>query len=309
MKRLAAALGVLILLAGCASSGHRQAGDEDRPRRPAGGSPGAAAGSSNPVPLANPDETDSAPQGDEIPPDVTAIPDAVPQDEARSASGNPDSYVVYGKRYDVLDEAGGYHERGYASWYGKKFHGKRTSSGAPYDMFAMTAAHKTLPIPSYVRVTRVATGKSVVVKINDRGPFHKGRIIDLSYAAAAKLGILDKGSALVDVAVVTAEDPGPAHPGPEPDTASKQPDDSTGVAATSAPRYLQAGVFADAANATAFRNQLAAAGIEPLLMKSEKRNERWVYRILIGPFSDGGSLAETRLRLNAQATQTIPVSD
>ena len=134
---------------------------------------------------------------DEIP-DVDAIPEPEVRVEPRARSGNR-GYSVLGKRYTVLDSAHGYVAQGGASYYGKKFHGRRTSSGEVYDMYAFTAAHKTLPLPSYARVTNLDNGKSLVVRINDRGPFHKGRVIDLSYAAAVKLGYRDKGVARVEV--------------------------------------------------------------------------------------------------------------
>ena len=134
--------------------------------------------------------------------DVSSIPDAVPKVESRSKYGNPPSYVVLGKRYYVMHDSRGYVERGIASWYGKKFHGNRTSNGETYDMYAMTAAHKTLPLPSYVEVTNLRNGRTVVVRVNDRGPFHENRIIDLSYTAAAKLGILSTGTGWVEVRAV-----------------------------------------------------------------------------------------------------------
>jgi rare lipoprotein A len=145
--------------------------------------------------LYKPDEPDSVP-GDI--PDVDRIPDPAVRKEPRSRYGNR-SYSVLGKRYQVLDSAEGYDEVGTASFYGKKFHGRRTSNLEVYDMYAMTAAHKTLPLPSYARVTNLDNGKSVVVRVNDRGPFHAGRIIDLSYAAAVKLGYRDQGTARVEV--------------------------------------------------------------------------------------------------------------
>ena len=151
-----------------------------------------------PPPAAAPSQ-DGPPSAAEIPPDLASVPDAVPKVEPKSATGNPQSYSVDGGKYQVLANAQGYKERGLASWYGKKFHGKRTSSGEPYDMFKMTAAHKTLPIPSYVRVTNLDTKRSIIVRVNDRGPFHEGRIIDLSYTAALKLGILGNGSSQVEV--------------------------------------------------------------------------------------------------------------
>ena len=134
--------------------------------------------------------------------DVSGVGDAVPKDEPRSKYGNPESYEVFGKRYHVLDDARGYVERGIASWYGEKFHGRRTSNGETYDMYAMTAAHATLPIPSYVRVTNLANGRSVVVRVNDRGPFKSDRVIDLSYVAAYKLGFIQAGQARVEVEAI-----------------------------------------------------------------------------------------------------------
>jgi len=134
--------------------------------------------------------------------DVSTLQEPTPKLEPRSAMGNPASYKVLGKEYQVMDSAIGYKERGIASWYGMKFHGHRTSNGEIYDVYGFTAAHKTLPLPSYVKVTRIDNGRSVVVRVNDRGPFHDGRIIDLSYAAAVKLGINKQGTAEVEVEVV-----------------------------------------------------------------------------------------------------------
>ena len=126
----------------------------------------------------------------------------MPKVESKSKYGNPKSYVVFGKRYYVKDSAKGYVEQGIASWYGTKFHGRRTSSGETYDMYAMTAAHKTLPLPTYARVTNLENGRSVMVKVNDRGPFHQNRIIDLSYSAATRLGIVKTGTGRVEVEAI-----------------------------------------------------------------------------------------------------------
>ena len=131
--------------------------------------------------------------------DLPDIPDAVPKVEPKSRYGNPASYVVFGKRYYTKASSDGHVERGLASWYGKKFHGRKTSSGERYDMYGMTAAHKTLPLPSYVQVTNLSNGRSAVVRVNDRGPFHGKRIIDLSYSAARKLGVVARGTAMVEV--------------------------------------------------------------------------------------------------------------
>lgn len=152
--------------------------------------------------LFRPGVPDSVP--DEIP-DVDAIPEPEVRDEPRAATGNRD-YVVLGKQYRVLDDPSGYVEEGMASYYGNKFHRRRTSSGEVYDMYAFTAAHKTLPLPSFARVTNLENGRSVIVRVNDRGPFHPGRVIDLSYAAAVKLGYRDKGSARVRVEALTPVD-------------------------------------------------------------------------------------------------------
>lgn len=134
--------------------------------------------------------------------DKRKIQDATPKVEPKSRGGNPESYSVFGKRYKVMKSAKGFKERGDASWYGTKFHGRLTSNGERYDMYKMTAAHKNLPLPTYVQVTNLDNGKKVVVRVNDRGPFHKGRVIDLSYAAATKLGILKKGTGRVEVEAI-----------------------------------------------------------------------------------------------------------
>jgi rare lipoprotein A len=145
--------------------------------------------------------------------DPGGIPDAVPRVEPRSKYGNMDSYSVKGRTYRTKESSDGYVERGLASWYGRQFHGRKTSSGERYDMYSMTAAHKTLPLPTYVRVTNVDSGRSAVVKVNDRGPFHGPRVIDLSYAAATKLGVVAKGTALVEVRAIDPARPG-SDPGP-----------------------------------------------------------------------------------------------
>ncbi|WP_022970676.1 septal ring lytic transglycosylase RlpA family protein, partial [Xanthomonas maliensis] len=141
-------------------------------------------------------------------PNVACIPEPLVTNEPLSAVGNRSPYEVLGKRYVVMDGAGGYVERGTASYYGSKFHGRLTSNKEVYDMYAFTAAHKTLPLPSFALVTNTDTGQSVVVRINDRGPFHDGRLIDLSYAAAVKLGITGKGTGNVEVRGLTEADNG-----------------------------------------------------------------------------------------------------
>lgn len=151
--------------------------------------------------------------GDSIPPKIARIPDAVPKVEPLARYGNPESYVVRGTRYYPKKDARGHVERGLASWYGRQFHGRKTSSGERYDMYTMTAAHKTLPLPTYARVTNIENGRSVVVRINDRGPFHGSRVLDLSYVAAVKLGVVKKGTAKVEIRAIDprrrGSDPGP----------------------------------------------------------------------------------------------------
>ena len=143
---------------------------------------------------------DKAPEG--FNPNPEKIRNAKPANEPLSRYGNPDSYTVMGQTYQVMKSSEGFVQSGEASWYGTKFHGKKTSSGEPYDMYAMTAAHKTLPLPTYVEVKRSDTGQKLIVKVNDRGPFHPGRIIDLSYAAAHKLGIAGSGTAPVEIRAI-----------------------------------------------------------------------------------------------------------
>lgn len=149
-------------------------------------------------------------------PDVDCIAEPLVTSEPRSAIGNRSPYSVLGKKYEVMQRVDGYVERGTASYYGNKFHGRRTSNQEVYDMYAFTAAHKTLPLPSFARVTNLDNGKSVVVRVNDRGPFHEGRVIDLSYAAAVKLGITQRGTGRVEVRALTGNDNGGATLAAEP---------------------------------------------------------------------------------------------
>jgi rare lipoprotein A len=163
-----------------------------------------------------------------------------------------------------MDSAAGYVERGVASWYGPGFHSARTSNGEPYDMYAMTAAHKTLPLPSYVQVTNLRNGRSVVVRVNDRGPFKDGRIIDLSYTAAAKLDILRDGTAFVEVRAITPEAPKPP-------------------AATPTALFVQAGAFAAEANAARLQQQLHSQGIDKAFVRQDVIGGKPMYRVRVGP--------------------------
>ncbi|TFH88130.1 septal ring lytic transglycosylase RlpA family protein [Billgrantia azerbaijanica] len=184
---IALCLAGVMLLTGCAGSGGPQPGGSPKAAEPAGGGERyALSGDAYP----------------EDPPDVSEIPDAVPRVETPSRGGNRSPYQVWGKTYRVLPDARGYAREGTASWYGEKFHGYATSNGEIYDMYKMSAAHRSLPLPTYARVTNLADGRSVIVRVNDRGPFHSDREIDLSYAAAARLGILERGTGRVRVEAI-----------------------------------------------------------------------------------------------------------
>jgi len=199
------------------------------------------------------------------PPDVAKIPDAVPKPEPRSKRGNPPFYTVYGKRYHVLSSSSGYLERGVASWYGKDFHGGPTSNGEKYDMHAMTAAHKTLPLPAYVQVTNLKNGKSVVVRVNDRGPFVANRLIDMSYSAASRLDMVREGTTLVEVRSLDATGSAPTLP------------------ANANELYVQAGAFGEEANANRLAQRLRAAGIGVVLVRRDELNGKPLFRVRVGP--------------------------
>ncbi len=215
---------------------------------------------------------------------IDAIPDAVPRVEPRSAHGNPPFYEVMGQRYVVLATAEGYSERGVASWYGPTFHGGSTSSGEPYDMYGMTAAHKTLPLPSYVRVTNLKNGRSVVVRVNDRGPFVANRLIDLSYTAAAKLDMLREGTTLVELKALI--------PG--------APDELGRSSETPPPAlYVQAGAFGDPRNAERLNTQLHAAGLANAFVLSPVAGQKSLYRVRLGPVNTVAQFDELVQKLKA----------
>ena len=239
--------------------------------------------------------------GDNPPEDIDAIPDAVPRAEPLHRFANS-PYSVLGRDYVPLQDARSYRARGVGSWYGRKFHGQKTSSGEPYDMYGMTAAHPTLPIPSYVRVSNPANGKSVVVRVNDRGPFHAGRLIDLSWTAAWKLGYIGEGSTLVEVesvlpgqtlagAAPTLVDDPIARMAAEPAPPLPQVQDARG-------HFLQLGAFGNRDNAEALRARLArelGSLAEKLVVQSAGK----LFRVQLGPWPDaaaarlaGGRLSE-----------------
>ncbi len=194
---------------------------------------------------------------------------------AKSKYGNPPSYVVFGKRYYVMDSAAGYVERGIASWYGPNFHGKRTSSGETYNMHAMTAAHKTLPLPTRVRVKNLSNGKTVTVKVNDRGPFKDNRVIDLSYAAAKKLGVVGPGTAQVEVSALVsgaAKDRPKVRVLPLHSSASDKDD-----------VFIQLGSFGSERNARNLLNDLNAKKEKPILISRADTDNGVYYRVRLGP--------------------------
>jgi rare lipoprotein A len=252
--------------------------------------------------------------------DVAAIPEPVPREEPRSAAGNPPFYEVAGHRYIVLASAAGYHERGVASWYGSDFHGLRTATGERYDMFAITAAHRTLPIPCYARVTNLSNGHSVVVRINDRGPFVANRIIDLSYTAALKLDMIRNGTAFVQVEALTPATPAataalpvttpaasaasvgvsnvPAVTAPLEPAASAPPQLAAPATAASGHFYIQVGAYGQADNAHRAAQRLRDAGLEHVFILSPATDQP-LQRVRIGPISSVQEFDQLIARLTA----------
>lgn len=254
---------------------------------------------------------------------MSHVPDLVPKNEPKSRGGNPKSYVVLGKRYHVMQSSRGYHERGIASWYGRKFHGRKTSNGETYNMYAMSAAHKTLPIPTYLHVTNLRNGRSTVVRVNDRGPFHENRIIDLSYAAASKLGIVETGTGLVEVKVITPGKPAPRRPArPETVLVKATPERTrptvNSSAAISKPAltgssdpvqlYLQIGAFMSRYNANQLRSRLVLNNHTSTTVKQGYNLDKTIYRVRIGPLTsvaEADRLARKLLELNVGSPKVV----
>ena len=237
------------------------------------------------------------------------VPDAVPSNEPRSRYGNPDSYVVGGQRYYTLRTAQGFTERGIASWYGNPFHGQRTSSGEIYDMYRMTGAHKQLPLPTYVQVRNLDNGRTATVKVNDRGPFVDNRVIDLSYAAALKLGVVGKGTAFVEIlaldehghasrnaprdpvrgtvvgksAAAHGSAPAPAIAVVPPATTLTPVATLPSPAAGASGMYLQVGAYAERRNAEKIFGQLARVITTGVEIREIQSNNKVFYRVQIGP--------------------------
>ncbi len=211
--------------------------------------------------------------------DLSHVKDAVPRSEPYSAGGNRSPYTVWGESYLVMASAQGYREQGIASWYGRKFHGHATSNGEIYDMYAMTAAHKALPLPSFARVTNQANGRSVVVRVNDRGPFHEDRLIDLSYAAAHRLGMLRAGTARVLVEAITPE----PIPLPLGSRAANTAAQSATADAQLVTRHLQIGAYSTREAAEKVRQRVVALLPQWPVAVSERDGAKTLYRVRLGP--------------------------
>lgn len=222
---------------------------------------------------------DSAPLRAIDPEDVL---DAVPVADRITSAGNSSPYRVRGRQYHVLKDASSYRERGIASWYGAKFHGHKTSNGEIYDLYRATAAHKTLPIPSYVRVTNLSNGRNIVVRVNDRGPFHPDRVIDLSYAAAVKLGYMELGTAQVEVEIVNVSGVDDRRDSPGGDY-----------------RFLQVGAFGVEASARELQGSLAAVLATPVFVSPVSTGKNLLYRVRVGPVADSDSMTRVQRQLVA----------
>jgi rare lipoprotein A len=244
--------------------------------------------------------------GDGPPPrdvDVTHLPDAVPKVEPIRKAGNKSPYTVLGKTYRVLPSSLGFRQRGTASWYGNKFHGRKTSNGETYSMYEMTAAHKTLPIPCYVKVTNLDNGRSAIVRVNDRGPFHGDRIIDLSYAAAKKLDYSSKGTAHVEVVAIDPHNyqrnsvERPHMPAtaelqqqPQPMVVRPMANEHYQLPANT---YLQVGAFSSETAAQSLSERVQQLSSFPVVVR-EQVEPRPLFKVLVGPVTNNLKLIDLR---------------
>ncbi len=227
---------------------------------------------------------------------IAALVEPVPKVEPRSRYGNRSPYTVNGHTYRVLSTAHGYHQRGISSWYGTKFHGHLTSSFEPYDMYKFSAAHKTLPLPSYVRVTNLDNGKSVIVRVNDRGPFHDNRLIDLSYAAAVRLDIWRQGTGVVDVQAI------------DPATGGELPAPAVVSTMGHTPQiYLQVGAYADAGNAGRMLERMRVMGIRGASVTTTEVGGRTFHRVRVGPLADVAAVDMLNRKLERQGISSTQV--
>ncbi len=232
-------------------------------------------------------------RGPTAPFDPSQVREVVTVIEPRTLAGNRSPYTVNGRTYQVMPSEQGYRERGFASWYGEKFHGHDTSNGEVYDMFQLSAAHKSMPIPGFLRVTNLENNKSIVVRVNDRGPFHNDRIIDLSYAAAYMLDFHNKGTAMVEVEAIM-----PTIVSRDAPTSTRSA--ATAIAATVPPavtaggdQYLQVGAFADLNAAEQLSARLRNMTSRPVFIRSVETNgaQQIMHRVRVGPIPDAEELA------------------
>ena len=220
--------------------------------------------------------------------DLSIIPEVIPQPINRTMAGNRSPYTVLGKSYQVLPTEEGYNESGVASWYGEKFHGHKTSNGEVFDMYQVSAAHKSLPIPSFLRVTNLDNNRSIVVRVNDRGPFHGDRVIDLSYAAALKLGYADRGTARVQLESIVASgafrDLGVSA------TTSAAGNENLRISSSSS-KYLQVGAFSELSTAQEVSTKVEEITSLPVFIRTVNISKsRTLHRVRVGPISDSGQI-------------------
>jgi len=220
--------------------------------------------------------------------DLSIIPEVIPQPINRTMAGNRSPYTVLGKSYQVLPTEEGYNESGVASWYGEKFHGHKTSNGEVFDMYQVSAAHKSLPIPSFLRVTNLDNNRSIVVRVNDRGPFHGDRVIDLSYAAALKLGYADRGTARVQLESIVAS--GAFRDRGVSATTSAAGNENLRVSSSSS-KYLQVGAFSELSTAQEVSTKVEEITSLPVFIRTVNISKsRKLHRVRVGPISDSGQI-------------------
>ena len=219
--------------------------------------------------------------------DLASIPEVIPEPLNRTGAGNRSPYTVLGKSYEVMPTEVGYNERGVASWYGEKFHGHKTSNGEVFDMFLASAAHKSLPIPSFLRVTNLDNNRSIVVRVNDRGPFHGDRVIDLSYAAALKLGYADRGTARVQLESIVAT----GTSGDRAVRASNSVWNETLRVSSTGNKYVQVGAFSDLSAAQEVTSRVEEITSLPVFIRTVNiSNNKILHRVRVGPISDPGQI-------------------
>ncbi|MFT6092800.1 MAG: rare lipoprotein A [Pseudohongiellaceae bacterium] len=225
--------------------------------------------------------------------DMSSVAEIIPVPITRTRAGNRSPYTVLGKSYNVMATEAGYSERGVASWYGEKFHGHKTSNGEVFDMYLASAAHKSLPIPSFLKVTNLDNNRSIVVRVNDRGPFHGDRLVDLSYAAAVKLGYADRGTARVQLDSIIAKGDGTSSPGAQSNAAQISSN-------SSARKYLQVGSFSHRAAAEKLSQKLRNLTDRPVFIRSvETVNNGEMHRVRIGPLMDTNEIGRLSQRVAA----------